>query len=313
VEHDLHPPSEREIRVKVLAASVSFPDVEARYGWTPFPPKTPYVPGYAVVGAVDALGGEVDQIALGDIVAVMTTYGGYSEYVFAKRKQLIPVPEDLDSAEVVPLILNYIVAYQSLHRSAKVCPGEKVLIIGASGGIGTAFLQLGRLTGLTMYGIASKDKHHILREYGAAPIDYHTEDFVEVIQGMEPEGLDAVFDGVAGEYIERGFSLLRRGGRFVCYANPGSIPRMIRLVGRVFFYNLFPNGRSATFYGTGSVHLNRRPFLEDWAALFELLKGGQIKPVIARKFPLLEAARANEMLESGTVIGNIVLVAPELY
>ncbi len=231
--------------------------------------------------------------------------------MYAKEKQLIPVPEDLDPAEAVPLILNYLVAYQTLYRSAKVYPGDKVLIIGASGGIGTAFLQLGRLADLTMYGIASKGKHHILRKYGAEPIEYRTQNFVEVIQKAEPGGLGAVFDGVGGEYLERGFSLLRRGGKFVCYANPGSIPRMIRLVGRVFFYNLLPNGKPAMFYGTGSVHLNRKPFLEDWAALFELLKKGEIKPIIAHQFPILEAFRANEMLESGTVVGNIVLVAPE--
>jgi NADPH:quinone reductase-like Zn-dependent oxidoreductase len=108
--------------------------------------------------------------------------------------------------------LNYIVAYQTMHRSANVSAGDKALIIGASGGIGTAFLQLGKLAGLEMYGLASKGKHQILVEYGAVPIDYRTQDFVEVIRKEVPEGLDAVFDGIGGDYIRRGFSLLRCGG-----------------------------------------------------------------------------------------------------
>jgi NADPH:quinone reductase-like Zn-dependent oxidoreductase len=270
------------------------------------------VPGYAIIGVVDAIGEGVTHAAVGDRVAALTTLGGYAEYIFLGEKQIIPVPAALDPAEAAPLILNYIVAYQTLHRTAKVKAGDKVLIIGASGGIGTAFLQLGKLANLTMYGIASKNKHHILTEYGAIPIDHHTQDFVEVIQKAEPDGLDAVFDGIGGDYIQRSFSLLRRGGTFVGYANPLSLSRMFRFLGQVILFNLWPNGRSAMYYGTGISRLNKRPFLEDWAVLFQLLEEGKIKPIIAKKFPILEAAQANRLLENGQVIGNIVLLAPEL-
>ena len=110
----------------------------------------------------------------------------------------------MDPAEAVTLILNYIVAYHALHRSAKVKAGDKALIIGASGGIGTALLQLGKLAGLKMYGLASKSKHHILTEYGATPIDYRAQDFVEVIRQAEPDGIDVVLDGMMRvDYIRR--------------------------------------------------------------------------------------------------------------
>lgn len=312
IENDLRLPSAGEARVKILAAPVCLPDVEARYGRSPFKPKLPFVPGYAIIGMVEAIGEGVTKAAVGDRVAALTVYGGYAEYIFLGEEQLIPVPTTLDPAEAAPLILNYIVAYQTLHRSAKVKAGDNVLIIGASGGIGTAFLQLGRLANLTMYGIASKSKHHILTEYGATPIDYRTQDFVEVIRKAEPDGLDAVFDGVGGEYIQRGFSLLRRGGVYVGYANPLSLARTLRFLGQVILLYLWPNGRSAKYYGTGSSLLNRRPFLEDWAALFQLLEEGKIKPVIEKKFPILEAAQANGLLESGKVTGNVVLLAQEL-
>jgi NADPH:quinone reductase-like Zn-dependent oxidoreductase len=242
----------------------------------------------------------------------LTVYGGYAEYIYIHERELIPVPTTVDPIEAAPLVLNYIVAYQTLHRSAKVKPGDKVLIIGASGGIGTAFLQLGTRANLTMYAIASKSKHHILTRYRATPIDYRTEDFVEVIRNAEPGGLDAVFDGVGGEYIKRGFSLLRRGGTYVGYANPHSRTRTVRFLAQVILLNLFPNGRSAKYYGTGASRFNRRPFMEDWATLFRMLEAGDIKPVIMNKFPILQAAQANALLESGQVFGNIVLCSPQV-
>ena len=312
VENELRPPVAGEVRLKTLAASVTLPEVEARYGRSPFPPKFPFTPGYAIVGEVDAVGADVTQAKIGDHAAALTVYGGYSEVVYWPAKKLIPVPAALDPGVVVPLILNYIVAYQVLHRSAKARAGQTALIIGASGGIGTAFLQLGRLAELKMYGIASKNKHVALLEYGATPIDYRSQDFVQVMRQLEPGGLDFVLDGMGGEYITRGFELLKRGGVWVSYANPFSRSGLLRLLGKLFWLNLLPNGRALKLYGTGSSFLDLRPFLEDWATLFKLLGKGQIAPVIAAKFPLLEAAQANALLEGGQVTGNIVLLAPEL-
>ena len=312
VENDLRLPEPNEARIKVLAAPVCAPDVSARYGQSPFIPKAPFTPGYAVVGDVDAVGQNVSGVKVGERGAALTAYGGYSEILYWAADDLIPVPPNLNPAEVAPLIMNYIVAYHVMHRWAKVKVGDKVLIIGASGGIGTAFLQLGKLAGLKMYGVASKSKHHILEEYGATPIDYRTQDFVEVIRQAELEGLDAVFDGMAGDSFKRGFSVLRRGGRLIGYGNPMSLGATFQILGQVALFSLLPNGKSAKYYSTGVSRINRRIFLEDWAMLFRLLEDGKIKPVIEAKFPILEARKANELLESGQIIGNIVLIAPEL-
>ena len=181
IENDLRAPSHDEARIKILAVPVCLPDVQARYGDTPFPVRTPFIPGYAIVGTIDALGVDVNEFVVGDRVAALISYGGYSEYIFLKQKQLIRVPPGIDPAGASTLILNYVLAYQTMHRSAKVKTGDKILIIGASGGIGTAYLQLGELANLTMYGIASKSKHDILSQYGATPIDYHTQDFVDSV------------------------------------------------------------------------------------------------------------------------------------
>jgi NADPH:quinone reductase-like Zn-dependent oxidoreductase len=307
------------VRVRVLAAPVCGPDVQARYGQTPIAPRLPFVPGYAVIGVVDDVGepkpragSDVASLAVGDHVAALTIFGGYAEYIYLKQDTLISMPASLDPAQAATLILNYIVAYQTLHRAAKVTASDKVLIIGASGGVGTALLDLGRLARLTMYGIASKGKHHVLTQYGATPIDYHTQDFVEVIRRAEPDGLDAVFDGMIWGYLDRGFPLLRRGGTWVQYGNPLSFSGLLRLLSRLVLLNVLPNGRSLKLYGTTTSKFGRGRFLEDWAILFKLLEEGKIEPIIMQRFAILEAAKANALLESGQVIGNVVLVAPEL-
>jgi NADPH:quinone reductase-like Zn-dependent oxidoreductase len=311
-DHDLRPPAAAEVRVKVLATPVCGPDVQARYGQTPIAPKIPFVPGYAIIGVADQVGSGVTGTAVGDRVAALTVIGGYSEYIYLKHDVLIPVPENLDPAEAATLILNYIVAYQMLHRSAKVQTGDKVLIIGASGGVGTACLQMGKLAGLHMYGIASKSKHDILLDHGVTPIDYRTQDFVAVLRQAEPDGLDAVFDGMLWGYLDRGFPLLRRGGTWVQYGNPLSFSGLLRLLGKLVWLNLRPDGRRLKIYGTTTSKFGRGKYEEDWAALFGLLEERKIEPIIMETFPILAAAKANEMLESGVVVGNLVLLAPEL-
>jgi NADPH:quinone reductase-like Zn-dependent oxidoreductase len=266
-----------------------------------------------VIGDVDAVGVGVTGAAVGDRVGVLTVVGGYTEYLYWRGDRLIPVPTTVNLAEAVTLILNYIVAYHTLHRSAKVKTGEIALIVGASGGLGTALLQLGQLAGLKMYGLASSSKHHILADYGAIPIDYRTQDFVEVIRQAEPDGIDVVLDGMSQVATIRGaLSLLRRGGRLVSFGDPGSFPDLFRMLGTLIAVNVLPNGKSFKLYGTSSYFLgSRQPFVEDWSTLFHLLAAGKIKPVIAKTFPILEAAQANRLLESGGVVGNVVLLSPE--
>ncbi len=162
-----------------------------------------------------------------------------------------------------------------------------------------------------MYGIASKSKHSILTEYGATPIDYRTQNFVDVIRQLEPDGINAIFDGMGGDYIKQGVSVLRHGGIFVEYGNPLTFSGMLRLLWQVIAANLQPNGIRVNLYGNSS-RVNMQPFREDWATLFKLLEEDKIKPIIHQKFPILEAPQANVLLESGQVVGNIVLLTPEL-
>jgi NADPH:quinone reductase-like Zn-dependent oxidoreductase len=310
VENDLRPPAAGEARIKILATPVCRDDAAVRRGTRPFLAKTPFVPGYCMIGEVEAIGDHVTAVAVGDRVAALTNFGGYAEFIYWDSEQLMPVPTTLDPAEAVLLILNYLTAYQVMHRVAQVQAGDKVLIIGASGGVGTSLLQLGKEAGLTMYGLASAAKHGILEENGATPIDYRTQDFVAVIHAQEPEGLDFVFNGMGEEYIDSSLTVLRRGGELVHYGGPQSLSRFLLLAAKIIFYSILPNGKRIRGYGTHTGEIDA--FREDWQVLFGMLEEGRIKPVIAQKFPILEAAQANEVLESGRVTGNIVLLAPEL-
>ena len=169
------------------------------------------------------------------------------------------------------------------------------------------------MAGLKMYGTASYDKHDILKAFGAIPVDYRTQDSIELIRRAEPDGLDFVFEGTGGEQGDRALSLLRHGGKLVAYAAPAGLLSMLNDLFKRMAVNLLSKGKTAEFYGITALYLlDKKPFMEDLPKLFKLLEEGKIKPVITARLPLLEARKANEMLESGQVRGNVVLLSPEL-
>src|SRR5215207_11077777 len=187
-EDELLEPRANEVRVKVLAAGVSFADILLRKGVHPESwnlGRTPFTPGWDVVGVVDKLGDKVSTWQTGQMVAALPIVGGYAEYIFLLSNELVPVPPGLDHAEAVSLVLNYTTAYQMLHRCAHIRSGEIILIHGAAGGVGTALLQLGKLTNLKMYGTASYRKHDIVSSLGGIPIDYKSVDLVRDYQTYE--------------------------------------------------------------------------------------------------------------------------------
>ena len=122
------------------------------------------------------------------------------------------VPTGLDAAEAVAVVLNYVTAYQRLHRSAKARAGQRMLIHGASGGVGSAMLQLAKLDGVEMYGTCSPQGAAVVRELGAVPIDYKSANFVKEIRNFTGDGVDAVFDGLGGDNLWRSRDALREGG-----------------------------------------------------------------------------------------------------
>ena len=203
LEEDIPEPQAGEVRVKVLAAGVSAYDLMfRRSGRLPGTPRVPFTLGEDVVGVVDKLGEGVSTVEPGLMVAGATfslgVGGGYAEHVCMPADEWVPVPPGLDPAETVCLVINYLTADVMLHRAAKVQQGERVLVHGAAGGVGTALLELGKLARLEMYGTASKANFDLVSTFGATPIDYRNEDFVERIRSLTDDGVDAVIDPVGG-------------------------------------------------------------------------------------------------------------------
>lgn len=149
-------PSAGELRVRVRATGVGYTDVIMRRGYYPYRPAFPFVPGYEVVGVVDAVGAGVEGFAVGDRVAALTVYGGYAEELTRAAKEFVKVPAGLDDAAVAAVILNYVTAYQMIHRVAKLERGATALVTGASGGVGLALLELLRDTGVRVVGADRK-------------------------------------------------------------------------------------------------------------------------------------------------------------
>jgi NADPH2:quinone reductase len=325
VEEERPEPKAGEVRVRVLAAGVALPDIMAREGIHPETPPVPFTPGWDLVGVVDRIGKSVVGIEQGQTVAAMPINGAYAEFVCLPQRELVPVPAGLDAAEAVSLILNYITAYQMLHHSARVKQGQRVLIHGAAGGVGTALLQLGRLAGLEMYGTCSSRGAAAVTELGGIPINYQHEDFVKEIHRLTHDGVDAVFDPIGGPHLWQSREALRPGGRVVGYGlitsirgeglTSGRPGRRQRFRGTAVFGLyiaggwLLPGRKRVVPYSIQTLkRLKPAMFRQDLITLFDLLQQQKIKPLVAQRFPLAEARQAQELLGKGGVIGKIVLV-----
>lgn len=308
VEKQLVSPKSNEVLIKIQACAVGGTDIAMRYFKYPGVPKIPFVPGYEIVGTVQEIGSNVSVPKVGDRVAALTTFGGYSEYIYLKPEHLVKVPESLDSAEVAVVILNYTTAYQMMKRVANVKAGDKVLVTGASGGVGTALLDLGKLYNFDLYGVASLKKQDSLKHYGATLIDYKSQDMVEAIKKTHPEELDFAFDGVGGEYIKKSINTLRRGGLLLEYGY--SLKSFSYFIKSLFdMFSGMSKGVKAKSYGISvNYKMKRQTVLNDMTELFKLLEEGKIKPLIQEQMPLSEAVTANRMLENGNVTGSIVLI-----
>jgi NADPH:quinone reductase-like Zn-dependent oxidoreductase len=318
VEDELPEPEASHVRVKILAAGIANTETMLRESNVPGlgAPSPPYSPGKELVGVVDKLGDGVSTLEVGQTVAsCLTGFGAYSEYICAPEPEMTPVPSGLDPAEAVCLVANYAVAYQVLHRAARVAPGERVLIHGAAGGIGTALLQLGQLAGLEMYGTASTGKQEFVANLGAAPIDYKQEDFVERIFNLTGDGVDVVCDSIGGSYVRRSYKTLRPGGRLVVFggvsfASEGVLAMLWNNMILTRILNVIPDKKATLNYiMRGGAKLHSRPewYREDLSKLFDLLAQGKIKPIITR-MELAEAARAHELIGKAAVSGKVVLM-----
>jgi NADPH:quinone reductase-like Zn-dependent oxidoreductase len=309
-------PRPGEVRIKVLAAGVAFADLMMREGMYPGTPPPPFTPGYDVAGVVD---GDAPGWRAGQPVVALTKVGGYAEYLCVPEASLVAAPPGLDPAETVSLVLNYLTAYQMVHRMARLTAGERILIHGAGGGVGTALLELGKLAGLEMYGTASRGKHALVESLGGVAIDYKASDFVARIRELTGDGVDAVFDAVGGKQWRRSYQALRGGGRLIGYgfsAGTTGGRRDLRKLVLAFVQmprfaplSMMDVNKQVAGYNVDRLRTQRPEWYRaDLAALVEMLAARRLRPVIAARLPLAEAQRAHEMIGAAEASGKIVLV-----
>lgn len=316
VEEDIPEPEHGAVRVKVLTAGVSAYDIMLRSKWLPGFTKVPFTPGVDIVGIVDKPGEGASNVQPGEIVAASTGLigGGYAEFVCLPATDLVRVPSGLDPAETVCLVANYMTAHLAMYETAQVQSGEQILIHGAAGGVGTALLELGKLAGLQMYGTASKHNHELVSSLGATPIDYRNEDFVERIHTLTGDGVDAAFDPIGGaRQIWRSNRALRKGGRLVWFGVAATSRHGIRVIpaslAAIGALKLLPDGKHAPLMQDAGTKGQKDAswYRSTLTELLDYLAAGKIKPIVAARFPLVDAARAHEYLERGGHSGKVVL------
>jgi NADPH:quinone reductase-like Zn-dependent oxidoreductase len=306
--------------VAVKAAGINFADLMARMGMYPDAPNPPSVVGYEFAGDVESVGEGVEGFSPGDRVLGGCRFGGYSELVVADAGSVLPLPEDWSYEEGAAFPVNYATAYAGLIRYGSLREGERMLIHAAAGGVGIAATQVAKLVGAEVFGTASASKHEAVREQGVDhPIDYRSLDFVKEVRRItgEEESIDLVMDAIGGRSFAKSFSLLRPGGRLVCFGAAGlvtgdrrNIPGTIkRLVQTPFFHPLRLSSQSKAVMGLNMLRLwDSKGSLDEWIdPLQEWVEAGKLRPVVAKAFPLEEGAAAHRFMQERKNVGKVVL------
>jgi NADPH:quinone reductase-like Zn-dependent oxidoreductase len=316
-------PKPDEVRIAVRAAGVNFADLLQRLGLYGSAPKPPYIPGFEVAGEIEAIGADVEHLELGDRVVALTRFGGYAEQVCAVEANTLVLPAGIGFEEAAALPVNYLTAWICMITMGNLRAGERILIHAAAGGVGTAAVQLARNIGAECFATAGSDeKVEFVGELGADhPINYNAQDFVEEIQRTAGERpIDVVLDGVGGRTLRRSYELLAPLGRLVSFGLSDAVvgptrnfPRALLAWWRTPRFNPIDMiGRNTGVFGFHLAHLDgkHQVVAEAFAEIVRLVQEGELKPIVARTFPMSAdgAAAAHRYLHERRNIGKVLLV-----
>jgi NADPH2:quinone reductase len=295
-------PEAGQVLVHVRAAGVNPYDTYMRAGTYAVKPPLPYTPGSDAAGVVESVGANVTKVKAGDrVYTAKTISGAYAEYALALEEQVQPLPEGVEFAQGAGVWVPYGTAYHALYHSAQAHAGESMLVHGASGGVGTAALQLGRAMGLTIYGTAGTDAGiELIQREGVHHAFNHTkagyED--EILKATGGQGVDIILEMLANVNLPKDLKLLAKNGRVIVIGNRGEAtinPRELM-------------SRRASIRAFTLWALTEQETKEVHAGLGAGLTNGTLHPVVGKEMPLAEAALAHkEILEPGTS-GKIVLI-----
>ncbi len=293
-----------QVRVRVAAAAVNYPDVLLIANRYQIPVPAPFVPGSEFAGEVAEVAEKVVDVAVGDQVCGSTIVGAFAEEVVVAAESVNPVPAGVDPSIAAAFGVAHRTAYNALSSVALLRAGEELIVLGAGGGVGLAAVQVGAVMGATVTAVASSgEKLEAARACGATRVINHREgDLRGALKRALPDGADVVIDPVGGDLAEPALRALRPGGRFVTvgYAS-GTIPRIpLNLV-------LLKEIRILGFEFRTFVQRHADEFRHNDEALMALLTDGRVTPYIGAVFDLADAAAALRHVADGKAIGKVVV------
>ncbi len=299
-------PGEGEVLVRVAAAGVNRPDVMQRQGLYPPPPGASDLPGLEVSGEIVALGPNVSNWSLGDRVTALLSGGGYAAYAVAAAPLCLPIPPGLSMVEAAAIPETFFTVWTNLFERGGCRAGDSVLIHGGTSGIGTTAIQLATAWGAKVFATAgTPEKARICEKLGAVRgIDYHHEDFVEVVKRETAgQGVNVILDIVAGSYVSRNLEAAALDGRIVVIALLGG-PRADVKMHLILIKRLTLTGSTLRARTVAQKAAVAAAVLKN---VWPLLSAGRVRPVIHATFPLAEASAAHRLMETSQHVGKIVL------
>jgi NADPH:quinone reductase-like Zn-dependent oxidoreductase len=286
-EVDRPQPKENEILIKVAATTVNPIDMKVRSGGMQkiMPVNLPYTPGSDVAGKVEAIGSGVSRLKIGEKVLASTFGGTYAEYVVLKEEQAATIPDNIGFNEAASLAVPLVTSYSFLVEGGDLKARQRVLIHGASGGVGSIMVQMAKALGAYVIGTASGDGLALAKSLGADEvIDYKTQDFTKLVKDA-----DLVIDMVGGETQAKSFEVIKQGGKLLSAVMPPSeeLARQNHIIAK--FISSAPSYKKLEFGA-------------------KLVEEGKIKTQIAKVMKLEDAAQAQDIVSAGGLNGKVVLV-----
>ena len=296
-------PDKNEVLISVKAAGLNRSDIAQRKGNYPAPKDAPQdIPGLEVSGIIEACGESVKRWQKGDKVVALLSGGGYAEFVTVDADSCLPVPKNFDFVEAASLPETIFTVWNNVFQRGNLKPGEHFLIHGGSSGIGITAIQIAKAYGAKVFATAGSDeKCEACKNLGAdICINYKKEDFEKV---LEKEGVDVILDMIGGDYVEKNINILNPDGRLVFInamkGNPKELNIMKMMQKRIMITGSTLRSRDITFKSALAKEVEKY--------IWPLIEQGKFKPVIHQVFPLKEAGKAQELMESSEHIGKIVL------
>lgn len=300
-------PGAGEVLIRMHAAGLNFPDSLIIFNKYQFKPALPFSPGGELSGTIAALGDGVTEFALGDRVSALTKWGAFAQYVVAKVSETTRVPDGIDLDIAAAISLAHGTAYHALKQRADLQPGETLLVLGASGGVGLAAVDIGKALGARVIAAAStQEKLAIAKDHGAdATVNYTQVDLKTAVKELAgKDGVDVIFDPVGDALAEPAFRTIAWGGRFLVIGFAGGeIPRLP--------LNL-PLIKGASIVGVfWGDFVAREPALhqQNMAELYAMIADGRVRPFVSARYPIARGGEAIRAMMDRAVTGKVIVKA----